>query len=76
MMPIWVFLRDVPVSASEFQVPRAACRSSTPYSRNLLPLTLVLVAQITAGGVDLCVADSLVLQSSAISGATAEVKSP
>ena len=76
MMPIWVFLRHVPVSASEFQVPRAACCYSTPYGHNLLSLVHALVAPFPDVSVDRRVANGSMAQSLAISGAAAKVKSP
>ena len=76
MTPTPVFLRDVPASASGFPVPRATCCSSMPYHQNSPPLTPVRVAPFPDIDVDQRVADGLMLQASAISGAAAEVKSP
>jgi len=71
-----MFLREVPVSASGVPVPRADCCCSTPYHQNSLPLELVRLVLFPKIDVDQRTADSLTVQSSAISGAAAEVKSP
>ena len=71
-----VFLRDVPVPASASPVPRAACCCLTPYHQTSLPLVPVRGASFPDIDVDQSAADRLMVQSSAISGAAAEVKSP
>ena len=76
MTPTPVFLRDVPASASGFPVPRAACCCLTLYHQTSLPLTPVRGASFPDIDVDQRVADGLTVQSSAISGAAAEAKSP
>jgi hypothetical protein len=76
MSSTWVFLRDVSASASGFPVPRAACCCSTPYHQNSLLLAPVREALFPDIDVDQRAADGLTFQSSAISGAMAEVKFP
>ena len=70
------FPRNVAVSVSGFPVPRADYCCSMPYHQNSLPLEPVWVAALPDIGVDQRTADGLMVQSSAISGAKAEVKSP
>jgi hypothetical protein len=76
MTPAPMFLRDVPVSASGFPVPRAARCCLTLYHQTSLPLATVRGASFTDIDVDQRPADRLTVQSSAISGAAAEVKYP
>ena len=76
MISIRVFLREVPVSATGFPVPRADCCCSTPHHQILLPLEPVRTVLFPDIDVNHCTADGLTVQSSAISGAAAEVKSP
>ncbi len=71
-----VFLREVPTSASGVPVPRATCCCPTPSHQNALSLEPVRVALFPDIGVDQRTANGLMVQSSAISGAKAEVKSP
>ncbi len=76
MMPDPRFLRDEPASASGFPVPRADCCCSTLYHQNSRPLASVRWESFPGIDVDQRTADGLTVQSSAISGAVAEVKSP
>ncbi len=76
MIPNRLFLREVPASASGFPVPRADCCCSTPYHQNSLSLEPVRVAAFPDIRVVQRTTDGLMVQSSAISGAVAEVKSP
>ena len=71
-----VFLRDAPASASGFPVPRADCCCSTPYHHTLSLLVAVRGALFPDIDVNHHTADALTIQSSAISGAAAEVKYP
>ncbi len=71
-----MFLCDASASASGFPVPRAACCCSTPYHQNVLPLAPVRGALFPDIDVNHRTADGLTVQSSAISGAAAAVKSP
>ena len=76
MTVISLLLRDASASASGVPVPRAGCCCSTPYHQNLLPLAPVRGALFPDIDVNQRTADGLTVQSSAISGAAAEVKSP
>jgi len=76
MIPNRVFLRDVPASVSGFPVPRVGCCCSAPYHQNSLSLEPVRVAAFPDIGVVQRTADGLTVQSSAILGAVAKVKSP
>ena len=71
-----MFLRDVPASVSGFPVPRVGCCCSAPYHQNSLSPEPVRMAAFPDIDVDQRAADGLMVQSSAISGAAAEVKSP
>ncbi len=71
-----MFLREVPVSASGFPVPRTDCCCSTPYHRDLFPLAPVRGALFPDIDVNHRTADGLTVQSFAISGAAVEVKPP
>ena len=71
-----MFLREVPVSASGVPVPRTDCCCSTPYHQNSPPLVPVRAVPFPDIDVNHRTADGLSVQSSAISGAAAEVKSP
>ena len=70
------FLREVPASDSGFAVPRADCCCSTPYHQNSLSPEPVRVAAFPDISIVQRTVDGLVIQSSAIIGAMAEVKSP
>ena len=71
-----MFLRDVPASVYGFPVPSVGCCCSAPYHQNSLPLGPVRGALFPNIDVNHRTADGLRIQSSAISGAAAEVKSP
>lgn len=76
MMRRLQFSRHTTASAPEFPAPRAARCCSMPYRQNSPPLARVIVAPMTAVGVDLCVADGSMGQSSVIPRTAADVKSP
>lgn len=71
-----MFLRDVLASASGAPVPRAAYCCLLPDRRNSLPLAPVRVELFPEIDVDQREDDGLTVQSTGISGATADVKSP
>ncbi|AKU11040.1 transposase [Azoarcus sp. CIB] len=76
MMHRLQFSRHTTASAPEFPAPRAAGCCSMPYRQHSPPQARVIVAPMTAVGVDLCVADGSMRQSSVILGTPPGVKSP